>query len=45
MIKTVLILTIGLLLVGCASKVPVQIPAFPEPPEILMRPAPDLTLL
>jgi len=35
---------LGMFLVGCSSK-PIQVPKFPNPPEILMVPAPELTKL
>jgi len=42
MIKLFAIIGLVILLTGCATA-PVQIPRFPEPPELLMRSAPELT--
>lgn len=43
--KSLLYSMILVLLVGCGSTVPVIKQKFPEPPELLMKPVPDLKKL
>lgn len=43
--KSLFAMVVIVLLVGCGSKPPVVRQKFPEPPELLMRPVPELKKL